>query len=109
MIISRLCGGVRTGIIALNSKRRRALSGAEITMDKRVLVINPGSTSTKLALFCGTGFSRVFLVTMAMAVASMSEFLPALAYSMIAISVRDCGESIGDGKKSAAKAAQKTV
>ena len=23
-------------------------------MDKRVLVINPGSTSTKLALFCGT-------------------------------------------------------
>ena len=54
MIISRLCGGVRTGIIALNNKRRRALSGAEITMDKRVLVINPGSTSTKLALFCGT-------------------------------------------------------
>ena len=54
MIISRLCGGARTGIIALNNKRRRALSGAEITMDKRVLVINPGSTSTKLALFCGT-------------------------------------------------------
>ena len=22
-------------------------------MDKRILVINPGSTSTKLALFCG--------------------------------------------------------
>ncbi len=62
---------------------------------------------TLLALFCGTGFSRVFLVTMAMAVASMSEFLPALAYSMIAISVRDCGESIGDGKKSAAKAEQR--
>ena len=56
---------------------------------------------TLIALFCGTGFSRVFLVTMAMAVASMSEFLPALAYSMIAISVRDCGESIGGGKSGA--------
>ena len=28
MIISRLCGEARTGIIALNNKRRRALSGA---------------------------------------------------------------------------------
>lgn len=58
---------------------------------------------TLIAFLCGTGFSRVFLVTMAMAVASMSEFLPALAYSMIAISVRDCGESIGDGKKNGKK------
>lgn len=49
---------------------------------------------TIVALLTGGGFSRVFLVTMSMAVASMSEFLPALAYSMIAISVRDCGESI---------------
>lgn len=49
---------------------------------------------TLAALLTGAGFSRVFLVTMAMAVASMSEFLPALAYSIIAISVRDCGEAM---------------
>lgn len=49
---------------------------------------------TAAALLTGAGFSRVFLLTMAMAVASMSEFLPALAYSIIAISVRKCGESL---------------
>lgn len=63
---------------------------------------------TAIALVTGAGFSRVFLVTMSMAVASMSEFLPALAYSMIAISVRDCGESIREkasGEKQATRGA----
>lgn len=34
-------------------KEQGSIAGAENSVGKRVLVINPGSTSTKLALFCG--------------------------------------------------------
>lgn len=46
---------------------------------------------TALALFLGHGFTETFLSSMALAVASMSEYLTAIAYIIIAIAVQDTG------------------
>jgi len=46
---------------------------------------------TTLALFLGHGFTRTFLVSMALAVASMSEYLTSIAYCIIAVAMQDTG------------------
>ncbi len=46
---------------------------------------------TALALFLGHGFTETFLSSMVLAVASMSEYLTAIAYIIIAIAVQDTG------------------
>lgn len=46
---------------------------------------------TALALFIGHDFTGTFLSSMALAVASMSEYLTAIAYIIIAIAVQDTG------------------
>ncbi|MBQ8641408.1 MAG: cation-transporting P-type ATPase [Clostridia bacterium] len=58
---------------------------SSLTMLACVMVI------TALALFLGHGFTRTFLVSMALAVASMSEYLTSIAYSIIAVAMQDTG------------------
>lgn len=60
---------------------------------------------TALALFLGHGFTETFLSAMALAVASMSEYLTAIAYIIIAVAVQDTGRqkrSRTDGKSGSA-------
>ena len=54
---------------------------------------------TWLSLFIGDGFTlpEVFLSTMAMAVAAMSEFLTAIGYIIVAITLRDAADGKTDG------------
>ena len=50
---------------------------------------------TALALFLGHGFTGTFLASMALAVASMSEYLTAIAYIIIAVAMQDTGRRRG--------------
>ncbi|MBE6614966.1 MAG: cation-transporting P-type ATPase [Ruminococcaceae bacterium] len=53
---------------------------------------------TALALFLGHGFTNTFLTSMALAVASMSEYLTTIAYIIIAVAMQDTGRR-KNGKK----------
>lgn len=50
---------------------------------------------TAAALFLGNGFTETFLSAMALAVASMSEYLTAIAYIIIAVAMQDTGRRKG--------------
>ncbi len=65
---------------------------------------------TFLSLFVGDGFTlpRVFLGTMAMAVAAMSEFLTAIGYIIVAVMVRNAASG-GKTSKNAEKSAGKVL
>lgn len=54
---------------------------------------------TGLSLFFGDGFTlpEVFLSTMAMAVAAMSEFITAIGYIIVAVTLRDAADRKTDG------------
>lgn len=87
-LIVRKQGGIRIGsmdTIPLMERLNRWCRSSSLFMLACVMVI------TGLALFTERSFTQVFLVTMAMAVASMSEYLTTIAYILVAVSVRDAG------------------
>ena len=87
-LIVRKQGGIRIGsmeTLPLTERLNRWCKGSSLFMLAAVMVI------TGLALFTARSFTQVFLVTMAMAVASMSEYLTTIAYILVAVAVRDAG------------------
>lgn len=65
---------------------------------------------TWLSLFISDGFTlpEVFLSTMAMAVAAMSEFITAIGYIIVAITLRDAADRKTDGVAESAAAHEET-
>ena len=87
-LIVRKQGGIRIGsmdTLPLMERLNRWCRNSSLFMLACVMVI------TALALFLKQSFTQVFLVTMAMAVASMSEYLTTIAYILVAVAVRDAG------------------
>ncbi len=91
-LIVRKQGGIRVSA-GENLPLMERLTGwcrmSSLVMLACVLVI------TALALFLGHGFTGTFLASMALAVASMSEYLTAIAYIIIAVAMQDTGRRRG--------------
>ena len=95
-LIVRKQGGIRVPAgekLPFEERLNRWCRASSLIMLACVLVI------TALALFLGHGFTNTFLTSMALAVASMSEYLTTIAYIIIAVAMQDTGRRRG-GKTS---------
>ena len=95
-LIVRKQGGIRVPAgekLPFENRLNRWCRASSLIMLACVLVI------TALALFLGHGFTNTFLTSMALAVASMSEYLTTIAYIIIAVAMQDTGRRRG-GKTS---------
>ena len=94
-LVVRKQGGIRVPAgekLPFENQLNRWCRTSSLVMLACVLVI------TALALFLHSGFTRTFLTSMALAVASMSEYLTTIAYIIIAVAMQDTGRRKG-GKK----------